>query len=230
MLYQLTHFSGSHSSWLVNSDAKCNTLVRSAMGLTCKEKRCCHVTLHASDGEGERPDSRLKSVGSGVQAIAAALGRSAWTISRELQRNALDSGSYRPVPAEGAYLLRRQRPAKLERDGKLRAYVLARLSEDWIRRPEPHRQRQFAAMHDRARGDRGLSAAPGAFGGPLLGYQRPSSSPATHRADAPPGASAASRGTSRRPLRWGTAAGIRVAIRETRSWPGSGIVFVLFMF
>jgi len=73
----------------------------------------------------------LKSVGSGVQAIAAALGRSASTISRELQRNALDSGAYRPVPAEGAYLLRRQRPAKLERDNKLRSYVLARLSEGW---------------------------------------------------------------------------------------------------
>ena len=73
----------------------------------------------------------LKAVGSGVQAIAAALGRSASTISRELRRNALDSGAYRPVPAEGAYLLRRQRPAKLERDGKLRGYVLARLSEGW---------------------------------------------------------------------------------------------------
>ena len=73
----------------------------------------------------------LNSVGSGVQAIAAALGRSASTISRELQRNALDSGAYRPVPAEGAYLLRRQRPAKLERDNKLRSYVLARLSEGW---------------------------------------------------------------------------------------------------
>jgi transposase, IS30 family len=73
----------------------------------------------------------LKSVGSGVQAIAAALGRSASTISRELQRNALDSGAYRPAPAEGAYLLRRQRPAKLERDNKLRSYVLARLSEGW---------------------------------------------------------------------------------------------------
>jgi transposase, IS30 family len=73
----------------------------------------------------------LNSVGSGVQAIAAALGRSASTISRELRRNALDSGAYRPIPAEGAYLLRRQRPAKLERDNKLRSYVLARLSEGW---------------------------------------------------------------------------------------------------
>ena len=32
---------------------------------------------------------------------------------------------------QGAYLLRRQRPAKLERDNKLRSYVLARLSEGW---------------------------------------------------------------------------------------------------
>lgn len=85
-----------------------------------------HLTASERDRIAE-----LKSVGSGVQAIAAALGRSASTISRELRRNALDSGVYRPVPAEGAYLLRRQRPAKLERDGKLRGYVLARLSEGW---------------------------------------------------------------------------------------------------
>ena len=35
------------------------------------------------------------------------------------------------MPAEGAYLLRRQRPARLEKDGKLRGYVLARLLEGW---------------------------------------------------------------------------------------------------
>lgn len=73
----------------------------------------------------------LKAAGSGVRAIAAALGRSGSTISRELRRNALDGGAYRPVPAEGAYLLRRQRPARLERDDKLRGYVLARLLEGW---------------------------------------------------------------------------------------------------
>jgi hypothetical protein len=52
-------------------------------------------------------------------------------ISRELKRNALESGAYRPVPAEGAYLLRRQGSARLEKDGKLRGYVLVRLSEGW---------------------------------------------------------------------------------------------------
>ncbi len=53
-------------------------------------------------------------------AIALRLRRAPSTISRELRRNALEGGAYRPVPAEGAYLLRRQRPARLEQDVKLR--------------------------------------------------------------------------------------------------------------
>ena len=73
----------------------------------------------------------LKIDGLSIQTIAARLGRAGSTISRELKRNALESGAYRPVPAEGAYLLRRQRPARLERDGKLRGYVVARLPEGW---------------------------------------------------------------------------------------------------
>jgi hypothetical protein len=66
-----------------------------------------------------------------MRAIGLTLGRVGSTISRELKRNALASGTYRPVPAEGAYLLRRQRPARLKKDGKLRGYVGARLSEGW---------------------------------------------------------------------------------------------------
>jgi IS30 family transposase len=81
---------------------------------------------------GERDQiADLKAGGFSIRAIAAALGRAGSTISRELRRNALESGAYRPVPAEGAYLLRRQRPARLERNSKLRGYVLARLSEGW---------------------------------------------------------------------------------------------------
>jgi hypothetical protein len=41
------------------------------------------------------------------------------TISRELRRNALDSGAYRP---HVAYMLRRQRATVIERDAKLAAY------------------------------------------------------------------------------------------------------------
>jgi len=73
----------------------------------------------------------LKAEGQSVRAIAQALGRSAATISRELRRNALASGAYRPTIAEGSYLLRRQRLAVLERDPALAGYVTDRLAEGW---------------------------------------------------------------------------------------------------
>jgi IS30 family transposase len=56
-------------------------------------------------------------------AIARALGRAKATISRELQRNALPSGGYSPLHAAGAYQLRRQREAILEREA---AFTLVR--------------------------------------------------------------------------------------------------------
>ena len=69
--------------------------------------------------------------GLSLRSIAKALGRAASTITRELRRNALDSGAYRPHVADGAYMLRRQRRAALETDAKLATYVTARLSEGW---------------------------------------------------------------------------------------------------
>ena len=53
------------------------------------------------------------------------------------------------------------------------------------RRPEPHRQRQLAGMHDRASGHRGLPTAIGAFIGEGFGLQQPSPTPAATRADKP---------------------------------------------
>ena len=50
----------------------------------------------------------LKADGLSLRAVARALGRAASTISRELRRNALDSGAYRPHVADGAYMLRRR--------------------------------------------------------------------------------------------------------------------------
>ncbi len=44
-----------------------------------------------------------------MRAVAAAIGRTASTISRELKRNALDSGRYAAHVADGAYMARRQR-------------------------------------------------------------------------------------------------------------------------
>ena len=73
----------------------------------------------------------LMADGLSLRAIARALGRAASTISRELRRNALDSGAYRPHVADGAYMLRRQRAAALETDAKLAAYVTDRLGEGW---------------------------------------------------------------------------------------------------
>ena len=63
--------------------------------------------------------------------IAEAVGKSKSTISRELRRNALDSGGYSAGIADGAYMERRQRPAVLEQDAELGLYVRQRLSEGW---------------------------------------------------------------------------------------------------
>ena len=75
--------------------------------------------------------AELKASGLGVCAIARAIRRSASTISRELNRNATDGGAYRPVIAEGAYLLRRQRAGELDKDDRLQAFEVARLAEGW---------------------------------------------------------------------------------------------------
>src|ERR687884_2062454 len=72
-----------------------------------------------------------KAEGLSLRAIARALGRAASTISRELRRDALPKGGHLPVHAEGCYLARRQRPAVLERDGRLGRFVRERLLEGW---------------------------------------------------------------------------------------------------
>ena len=74
--------------------------------------------VHLTADERDRI-ADLKADGLSLRAIARALGRAASTISRELRRNALDSGAYRPQVADGAYMLRRQRATVLETDAKL---------------------------------------------------------------------------------------------------------------
>lgn len=85
-----------------------------------------HLTADERDRIAE-----LRADGASLRAIGRALGRAASTISRELRRNALDSGAYRPQVADGAYMLRRQRAAALETDLTLAGYVMARQSEGW---------------------------------------------------------------------------------------------------
>lgn len=82
------------------------------------------------------PDDReqiaiMRSAGHVNAVIASAIGTSPSTISRELRRNALDSGRYSARAADGAYMERRQRPARLERDAMLATFVRQRLSEGW---------------------------------------------------------------------------------------------------
>src|SRR5512134_460155 len=73
----------------------------------------------------------LRVEGLSLAAIARRLGRVTSTISREIRRNALPKGGYQPIYAEGSYRARRQRPAVLERDQRLRRFVHQRLLEAW---------------------------------------------------------------------------------------------------
>ena len=83
---------------------------------------------HLASGERDRI-AVMRCQGFGCRSIARQLNRSAATISREVRRNALGGGAYRPSIADGGYLLRRQRAAVLETDAKLAAYVTDRLAE-----------------------------------------------------------------------------------------------------
>jgi transposase, IS30 family len=76
----------------------------------------------------------LRRQGLGVRAVAAELGRSPATVSRELRRNRdLGSGQYRPFAAQRLAAARRARPGrgKLVRDPVLRHFVDERLEKRW---------------------------------------------------------------------------------------------------
>jgi IS30 family transposase len=72
-----------------------------------------------------------RAAGRSLSAICQDLGRAKSTIWRELCRNALPSGRYSPLHADGAYQLRRRREAILERDANLGYFVRNRLAEGW---------------------------------------------------------------------------------------------------
>lgn len=68
-----------------------------------------------------------------MREIAALMGRSASTISREFARGADAAGRYRPFEAHRRALDRRRlhRPSRLARDGDLRDWVAGRLTARW---------------------------------------------------------------------------------------------------
>ena len=86
----------------------------------------CHLTR-----EDREEIAALRSAGESMRSVAAAIGKAPSTISRELRRNALDSGRYCAHVADGAYMARRQRSGVLERDKRLAGFVRDRLTEAW---------------------------------------------------------------------------------------------------
>jgi transposase, IS30 family len=88
----------------------------------------------------------------GVRAIAAAVGRSPATISRELRRNADGSGRYRPHTADRLADSRRARPRKrrLLTDSELRTLVNDLLGKRWSPEQVAHELRdRFPGQRDR---------------------------------------------------------------------------------
>ena len=76
---------------------------------------CCHgLSL-----TGREQFAVLRATGLSLREIGRRLGR----VARFSAVNSGAEGGYRPVHAEGSYLARRQRPALLERDQRLRRFV-----------------------------------------------------------------------------------------------------------
>ena len=75
----------------------------------------------------------LLRAGQSVRSIAARLGRSPSTISREVRRNSSEAGNYRPFTAHRRALARRPRPrpGKLAHDKPLRDFVQGKLKLHW---------------------------------------------------------------------------------------------------
>lgn len=103
--------------------------VRAAGGIAPAERRRNPQHLTAAEREAI---SRGLVAGHSCRAIAAELGRSPSTISRELARNG-GAHRYRCVRAEKRAWKQARRPksCKLARNGRLRRFVAARLEEFW---------------------------------------------------------------------------------------------------
>ena len=74
---------------------------------------------------------RLREAGASLREIGRMMGRSASTISRELARNLLPRGGYKPGSADRIALSRRRRLSRIERLSPLRSYVCDRLEMGW---------------------------------------------------------------------------------------------------
>ncbi|MCP4600741.1 MAG: IS30 family transposase [Proteobacteria bacterium] len=74
---------------------------------------------------------RLHQADTSLQEIGRMMGRSASTISRELRRNTLPRGEYKPGSADRSAMSRCRRLSRIERLNPLRTYVSDRLAMGW---------------------------------------------------------------------------------------------------
>jgi IS30 family transposase len=75
--------------------------------------------------------ARRREAGESIRKIAAAMGRSPSSISRELKRNGASGGTYQPAYAGDQARARRWRGSRMERDEELQRQVLERLRLGW---------------------------------------------------------------------------------------------------
>ena len=75
--------------------------------------------------------SRLHAAGKSGREIGHMMGRDASTIGRELRRNSLPRGEYKPASADRVALSRRRRLSKIERLSRLRDHVRDHLAMGW---------------------------------------------------------------------------------------------------
>ena len=75
--------------------------------------------------------ARRREAGETIRQIAAALGRSPSSVSRELKRNGAPKAAYKPVLASELSKARRWRGSRLERDAVLQGQVLEHLALGW---------------------------------------------------------------------------------------------------
>jgi IS30 family transposase len=94
--------------------------------------------------------ARLRTSGSSIRQIAAALDRSPSTVAREIERNQSRQSGYQPKYADQRSRARRWSGSKLDRNSDLREMVLSRLAFGWS--PE-----QVAARLTQERGKRVIS-------------------------------------------------------------------------
>src|SRR5512143_2615045 len=75
--------------------------------------------------------ARLDEAGTSRRQIGRMIGRSASTVGRELRRNTLSRGGYKPASADRIALSRRRRLSRIERVSPLRSHVCDRLAMGW---------------------------------------------------------------------------------------------------